>query len=75
MWTQLPIMHMTTITGNVVEGYCDKINIEECYETLVTFKKYPGNDKLIIEFYRKFRPLFGKLFFSCWTTGDFTKTR
>ena len=50
MWTQLPIMHMTTITGNVVEGYGDKINIEECYETLVTFKKYPGNDKLIIEF-------------------------
>ena len=43
--------------------YGDIITIEECYETLKTFKnkKSPGNDRLTIEFHRKCWPLFGTM--------------
>ena len=49
--------------SDIFEGYGDIITIEECYETLKTFKnkKSPGNDGLTIEFYRKCRPLFGRM--------------
>ena len=38
------------------------LSLDECYETLKTFKprKSPGNDGITSEFYKKFWPVFGK---------------
>ena len=54
-------VNLPKVDTDIFTGYGNKITIEECYETLKTFKnkKSLGNDRLTIEFYQKCWPLFG----------------